>query len=371
MDQNNSILDRIISSKKTNEIEQFNPTEVVSLLLKNLTSREEDVLRRRHGLLGKERETLEKIGETYQVTRERIRQIESTGIKKIKKIKNFNDIISPVEATIFSVLEQYGGVINQEMMLKLLLQAVGDTSINRQNIIFIISELLKHKFKEIKLSIEFKKSWQILHAPILLMKESINELLRIIQEKSKPVILDDVISEFQKTEFYQKNQIQLSVEAIHSYLEISSKISKNPFNEYGLIEWGSIIPKRMNDKIYLILKKYGKPLHFTEIAKRINDAKFDTRKAYPPTVHNELILNDQYVLVGRGIYALKEWGYKPGVVANVLKEIIQKNEKPLTRDDLVEKVLEQRLVKKNTIHLALTDKTKFKKLSDGTYALVE
>jgi hypothetical protein len=126
----------------------------------------------------------------------------------------------------------------------------------------------------------------------------------------------------------------------------------------------------MNDKIYLVLKKNGKPMHFTEITKMINETKFDSRKAYPPTVHNELILNDQYVLVGRGIYALKEWGYKPGVVASVLIEILRAAGHPLGRDELVRLVLDQRMVKKNTVHLALTDKTKFKKLPDGTYTLV-
>ena len=110
-------------------------------------------------------------------------------------------------------------------------------------------------------------------------------------------------------------------------------------------------------------------MHFTEIADKINETKFDDRKAYPPTVHNELILNSQYVLVGRGIYALKEWGYKPGVVAKVLLDIIKKNEGPMSRDGLVREVLNQRIVKKNTIHLALTDKTKFKRLSDGNYDL--
>jgi len=112
-------------------------------------------------------------------------------------------------------------------------------------------------------------------------------------------------------------------------------------------------------------------MHFTEITEVINNTGFDERKAYPPTVHNELILNDRYVLVGRGIYALKEWGYKPGVVVDVLTEILKKENKPLTRQELVQKVLEQRIVKKNTINLALTNKGKFKKNQDGTYWLVQ
>jgi len=103
----------------------------------------------------------------------------------------------------------------------------------------------------------------------------------------------------------------------------------------------------------------------------INQLKFDERPAYPPTVHNELILNSEYILVGRGIYALREWGYKPGVVADVISDILKSNDHPLTRDEIVRQVLKERVVKKNTIFLALTDKHKFQKKSDGTYTTVE
>lgn len=366
-----SILDRVITSKKINEIEQFNPVDVISSLTKNLTNREEDILRRRHGLLGKENETLEDIGASYKVTRERIRQIESTAIARLKKSKNFNEVIGPIENTVFSVLEQHGGVMSENSLMNELLQVSGNTSINRKNILFAISELLDNKFKLIEEDADFRRSWRLIHAPISLLKETCDSILQIIVKHNKPLGIHDVLNVFKQAKFYTDNQHSLSDESIVAFLETSQHISKNPFNEYGLTKWGSIVPKRMNDKIYLVLKRNGKPMHFTDIAKMINDTKFDERKAYPPTVHNELILNKQYVLVGRGIYALKEWGYQPGVVADVLVDILQKSEHPLSREDLVKKVLEKRIVKKNTIHLALTDKTKFKKLPDGTYTIAE
>ncbi len=367
MDGEHSILDRVISSKKTTEIEQFNPTEVISQLFKNLTSREEDVLRRRYGLHGKEKETLEEIGASYKVTRERVRQIENTAIQKIKKLKDFKSTVSVIDHTVTSVLEQHGGIMWEDFLLAHLLQVVGDNDTNRQNILFIISELLDDTVKLVKETKDIRQSWRTMHAPTHLLKDVIAQVVNIITEKNKPLSADELLNNFKQTDLYQKNSEQLTDDAIISYVQISQKVSRNPFDEYGITEWGSIVPKRMNDKIYLVLKKQGKPMHFTDITKRINETKFDDRKAYPPTVHNELILNDQYVLVGRGIYALKEWGYKPGVVANVLQEILRDAGRPLSRDELVSKVLEQRIVKKNTVHLALTDKTKFKKLPDGTY----
>lgn len=369
MNDQNSILDKIISSKQTTEIELFNPTEVVSSLLKHLISREEDVLRRRFGLTNKKKETLEEIGKTYGVTRERVRQIESTAIAKIKKLKNFKELVSPIESTIASVLEQHGGIMQEDALLRSLLHVSGDSNLNRQCVLFILSQLLTNKFKKITPTRESRTSWQLIYSSTSYLQEVINQLLTIIKEKNHPLKADELIELFQKTKFYEEHRNQLNSDVIISYLETSQKISKNPFNEYGLSEWGSIIPKRMNDKIYLVLKKHGKPLHFTEITRRINEINFDKRKAHPPTVHNELILNDKYVLVGRGIYALKEWGYQPGVVADVLINILKGECKPMTRQELVEKVLEQRIVKKNTIHLALTDKSKFKKQDDGKYTL--
>ncbi|MDD5039820.1 MAG: sigma factor-like helix-turn-helix DNA-binding protein [Patescibacteria group bacterium] len=369
--QQSSILDRVLSSQKTSAIEQFNPSEVVTSLLKCLTPREEDVLRRRYGLLGKHKETLEEIGATYHVTRERIRQIEKTAVVKIKRLKNFYSLVSPIENTVFTVLEQRGGIMSEESLLAELLQVVGNNEINQQNILFIISELLDTKFKAFHASQDFRESWQLFHAPLHLMRETISVILKIITDAAKPLKLEEIIDKIKKDPFYSSNQSQLSEDVIASYINISSKIARNPFNDYGLGEWGSIIPRRMNDKIYLVLKRNGKPLHFSEIAKRINEIKFDDRKAYPPTVHNELILNDRYILVGRGIYALREWGYKPGVVANVLEDILKQSGQPMKRDELVEKVLEQRMVKKNTIHLALTDKTKFQKLPDGSYKIAD
>ena len=369
MNQENSILDKVISSKQISEIEQFNPSEVVSNLLKNLLNREEDILRRRFGLSGQKKQTLEEIGESYNVTRERIRQIENSGINKIKKNKNYTQIITPIENTITSVIERHGGIMNETFFLETLLHISGNSPLNRQSVIFILSELLNNKFKKVKQTEDLRFSWQLKITSTDLLHKTINKLLEIIEKKEHPLKLQELLDLFRKDEFYLNHQNQLSDDVITSYLEISQKISKNPFGEYGLAEWGSIIPKRMNDKIYLILKKYRKPLHFIEITKLINEANFDKKNAYAPTVHNELILNKKYVLVGRGIYALAEWGYKPGVVADILVNILEKSEKPMTRKELVDTVLKQRIVKKNTIHLALSDKTKFKKLENGTYTL--
>ena len=368
MGQNSNILDKILSSKETTEMEQFNPLDFVSGILKGLSSKEEDVLRCRFGLDGKDSQTLEEIGQTYHVTRERIRQIENTAIAKILNFKKFQEEIKSVENLIISILNRHGKIMEENELFSKLLSYSGDTLLNKKSLSFVLSELLSGKFKKVADS-ELRKSWATLTYPDGLLKATIENLVRIVKSKGQLLSQNEILKLFKETDFYRDNSYQLSDEIIICYLKISRGISKNPYDDYGLHDWGSIRPRRMNDKIYLVLKKQNKPLHFTEISKLINEAKFDSRKAYPPTVHNELILNKQYVLVGRGIYALKEWGYKPGVVLEVIEEVLRNEARPLKREDIVDRVLKQRMVKKNTVHLALTDRVKFRKLPNGEYSL--
>lgn len=368
---NYSILDKVMTSKQQSDIKDFNPQEILSTHLKLLNSKEEDVLRRRFGLSGNPKETLEAIGKIYNVTRERIRQVENSSIKKIKQFKEFTNIKQDLENIIGAIIKQNGKIAEEDAMFSKILGYSSDNDANRNCITFIMSKLLSDRFNLVPQDRTFKKSWQLLECPVDFVKKTMNELLELIKNLGIPHSIDQLISEFKKTDFYQNNQDKLSDEIIISYANVSKQIDKNPFDEYGLREWGVIKPKRMNDKIYLVLKKAGKPMHFNKITELINKVNFDHRRAYPPTVHNELILNDRYVLVGRGIYALAEWGYKPGIVADVLVDILKKTAHPMDREQLVKTVLEQRLVKKNTVNLSLTDRSKFKKLPDGRYTLAD
>lgn len=363
-----SILDKILSSKEDQEKEEFNPQEVVSQLLRKLTSKESEVLQRRFGLNEYEKQTLEVIGKHYDVTRERIRQIENLGIKKIREDAQFNDLIKPIERVLINVLDEHGGIIEENYLLKELFfdsQARSDA----QATLFILGELLQKRFVFIEDGGVYRQGWRLLSASADFIQQVIDELIKIISSQNKPLKLEDLFNLFCQTELYKNNQSKLDSKIIESYLKISQKIAANPFQEYGLTNWGSVLPRRMNDRIYLVLKKEGRPMHFVEIAQRIT--QIFKKKAYPPTVHNELILNNCYVLVGRGIYALKEWGYQKGVVADVLVDLLQKKGQPMARQELLDQILKQRIVKKNTVFLALTNKNKFKKLPDGKYTLAE
>jgi hypothetical protein len=364
-----SILDKVISSKQNEQMREFNPPEAIAALFRQLSNKEEDILRRRYGLNGQTKQTLEEIGQFYKLTRERIRQIECTAVKKLKKVRGFHDIINPIETTLRSVIDQHGGAVSKDRLFELIFEFSPNTDINRQSVTFIITKLLDDVFLDMPSTAVLRSGWRSASVSLTQVNMLIDRLVEIIRERNQPTNEADLIELYHQKNPSDAGASGVTDQALLGYLTLSQKISRNPFGDYGLTEWGTIVPKRMNDKIYLVLKKADKPMHFTEIAEQINKIGFDSRRAYPPTVHNELILNHRYVLVGRGIYALREWGYRPGVVSDVIIEIMKKNGQPMTRDEIVDAVMSQRIVKKNTIHLALTERSVFEKLPDGRYQL--
>lgn len=367
MDQTNiSILDKIIASKEDQAKQNFDPEDIIAQLLRQLSDKEADVLQRRHGLKKSSRETLEAIGKVYNVTRERVRQIENLAIKKIKENSAHAELLHPVEHVLTTVLDEHGGVMSERHLLDELF-ALNPSFENESAVLFLLSELTSNRFDQLGPNQHFVRSWQLKSTDVTFVHGTITMLKEVIVSTNAPMELEQIYQSIQPHPFYQSANDRINQKVVKAYLEVSNKIEKNPFGEYGLVHWGTVVPKRMNDKIYLILKKTGKPMHFVEIAKQIS-AVFK-KEAYPPTVHNELILNEHYVLVGRGIYALKEWGYKQGVVADVITHILRDHSKPMSREKIVEAILKQRVVKRNTIHLALTDKKRFTRLADGRYTL--
>lgn len=364
-----SILDQVINSQKMSAISNFDPQEITGKLFDILNERERDIIVKRHGLEGSEKITLEEIGSIYSVTRERVRQVENTSLKKIRD--NFNEgLLKELEVLLTSILEDHGHVMSEDRLIQMLLSNENTSDRNVALVRFLLNQLLHERFKVEKESTHIYKAWALQDALWHVYHDAVDAMVKIIEEYGEPMKLEDLIDTAQKKVMLHDDWNDKYEAVLMNYLDVTKKIEENKFNEWGLAHWSTIRPKRMNDKIYLIMKKEGKPLHFTEIAKRINEASFDTRIAYPATIHNELILDGKYVLVGRGIYALKEWGYKPGVVLDVIKNILSESKTPLTRDDIIREVLKNRIVKRSTVVLALMNKKYFEKDSDGNYILV-
>jgi len=374
-----SILDQVRKTQFQDDIAGFNPMETINVLLSRLNEKERDVVKRRFGLETDKKNTLEEIGKHYGITRERVRQIENLSIKKLKDLQELKTEIAVAEKVTARLLEQYGGVMEENFFLENILNYLDTHEGSSNSLLFLADHIFSDNINKVKQDKDFNHLWKVDPADTDILKEVIAEMVKLIENKGKPIKLSDLLTEFKSSDFYSQNRDKfLSAttfleatesdidKVLESYLRASRKIKQNLFDEWGLISWGTILPKKINDKIYIVLKKTEKPMHFADIAKAINETKFDEKIAYPPTVHNELILDNKYVLVGRGIYALKEWGYEPGNVADVVEQYLIK-EGSKTKQEIIDYVLNKRDVKKSTVYLSLMNNKNIKKGKDGKY----
>lgn len=336
--------------------------------IKNLVSilspRQKDVIEQRFGLNGEKR-TLAAIGKKYNLTRERVRQLESASLKMIAKEFEKNPFINKVLSTCLGYLENKGGVIKEDYFLKEIKFLLKEDNINANQLRFIFEVFGRPKYSRDDKN--FYSFWYIDKKSLNSAVDFIEKLEKFIKNKKEEIITHKKFDEL----FFQivkPNNLQDFIAL--NYISISKKFGANSFGDFGLARWEEITPKTARAKTYLILKKHGKPLHFKEIAKRINEFKFNKRKVIHQTIHNELIKDPRFVLVGRGMYGLAESGLKPGIVKDVIARIL-KNKGPLYKEEIVDLVKQERFLKDNTILLNLQNKSHFKKLPNGRYHIIK
>lgn len=364
----NSILDQIMDKQKQSVLNDFKPDILLQELMQLLEEREREVLDLRYGFSADQKHTLEDIGKKFSITRERVRQIETAAVNKLKNSVKFKEKKAELVGLVEQVLDDVGGIMAEHKLFSHLKEVATNDKVESA-IHFLMNKLLAEHFSLIKNNNKLLKSWATKSAAVENHQQVLGQIEEILQTINQILNLNELHQELHKNKDFLAEQKPIKHNIFENLLQASAQIEQNPFGHWGLKHWPLITPKRMNDKIYLVLKNHQQPLHFTEIAAKINEVNFDHKKAHPATVHNELILdNDRYVLIGRGIYALKEWGYKAGVVTDIIQDIL-KEKGPLTKDEIIAEVLKQRMVKKSTIVLMLTNKQLFKKLSDHRYDL--
>ncbi|MBU2474638.1 hypothetical protein KKA20_01630 [Patescibacteria group bacterium] len=325
-----------LNKNTTEYFNKLNIIEIINNLLNQLKRREAIILKRRFGLNNKNKETLERISTDYGLSRERIRQIESASIGKLNKLTRLKGHLNGATKIINELLQEHGGILETEYLHQLFNSAVNKGKQNanymhKNNLDFLLSKLLNNNLESINNSKNFKHFYKLKNQTINHLEKLAEELLEKIQTAEKLFKTEELINLCIASDRYKKHQEkfnhprQIDVsktvnsglfkdninvinnnKALYSILVASNTIGQNKFGHWGLYDWPEIQPKTTNHKINLILKHYQKPLHFTEIAKRINKINFDNKRVNIGTVHNELMLDNKYILVGKGIYGLKE-----------------------------------------------------------------
>lgn len=346
------------AKKKAATSISFDTTTLVKRLLAEVPERAREVLIFRFGLGTKvSRDTLEAIGERWSITRERVRQIEAAGIESIRNSKAFKD-----SQDSFDELSQYmialGGIIPEDELLEGL--ATDEKSRNRYRFLLVVGSSF---FRERETD-DFYARWHVDHKTAEAVHGALSRLYETLDD-AEVLAEGDIINRFLE-ELKDVNSAYRNEEILKRWLTISKTIAKNPLSEWGKAHAPAIRTKGIRDYAYLVIKQKGEPMHFGDVAKSI--VEVFNKKAHVATTHNELIKDSRFVLVGRGLYALAEWGFSPGVVRDVIKDALAKG--PLNRDAIIEEVKKVRYVKDNTILVNLGDTRYFKRAKDGTYTAV-
>lgn len=335
------------------------PKKVVKRLLSVLPERSKDILTLRFGLGKSVRQsTLEAIGQEYGITRERVRQIENHALDTIRK----SDVLTEEEgafAELKDIIEGLGCVVAEEDLL----EAISDARSVQNHVHFLL--VLGDFFMHSKETDDFRRRW---HTNTDLADQVEQALTTLYgQLKTEDILQEAELIERFLIELKELNDQYKNEAVLKRWLAMFKRLDSNPLGEWGSVESSSIRAKGVRDYAYLAMKRHGSPMHFSEVAEAI--AELFNRRAHSATCHNELIKDDRFVLVGRGLYALREWGYKEGIVRDVIVELLNKYG-PLTKEEIIDHVKKERYVKDNTILVNLNDRNTFKKQTDGTYILV-
>ncbi len=335
--------------------------ELVLNMIQELPERQKNIIIKRFNIDQNGINTLDKIGKEYGITRERVRQIELEAIKKLKYIGEKHNI-TLILNNIKKAIKDCGGLMSEEEIIKYLFKDKSRDNINKRVSLLVLS--LDDKIKIAKETKEYKKIYFYKKENFTKFKDIIGMLEKYLIANKKNLSLEKILNLLKDKKFSY-----LSKEFVKFYLTSNKIILQSVVGEWGHQKWPHINPKNARDKAYLTLKKNKRALHFIEITDGINQIWKNEKKANNQTVHNELIKDKRFVLIGRGIYALAEWGYRPGTVSDILLEIFNKDRKAMDQNEIVKKVLKKRNVKKNTIILNLQNKKYFEKLANKIYRL--
>jgi predicted DCC family thiol-disulfide oxidoreductase YuxK/DNA-binding CsgD family transcriptional regulator len=317
--------------------------------------REREIIVRRFGLYER-RETLEQIGELLGITRERVRQLEKAILTKLKAATENGKIatINSLEKNIVRNLTDLGRVARVQDLTDNLL-GINSNQIDRARIAFIAE--LATNLTVIEGNDNYFNSVGIReYGDEKKIQSEVDRIVATVKKHGKPLTIEEL---HDKLSYEHPNYVRA--------LASVSKLLAHLKDSWGLVKWPTVNPKNIRDKIYVILAENKKPMHFSEIAKSIKGSNFKRKDVTTQAIHNELIKDSRFVLIGRGIYALNSWGFSRGTVADIIADVLKNSPTPLHRDEIVKQVLKSRQVKETTVLLNLQSKNQFKRVAKATY----
>ncbi len=337
---------------------RFSYVATLERLLERLPVRSREIVKFRFGVLDGRVRTLEEIGKQHGITRERVRQVVGKALTMISSHREYPEVVE-----IMKHIEQALGSKSGVMKVDHLIEKLAGKDKPEQGALSVFLESLPvcgtEKENDDREKVCFLNGFLFSE-----WKEIHDIVIDVLKESKVALPLEELYA------LFAKRVDGFSQDRLLHFLLVSKSVRQNVFGKWGLAEWSEIKPRGMREKAHLVLKTSAQPLHFRDIAKMIDEYGLHgtkKKKSHPQTVHNELIKDQRFVLVGRGIYALSDWGYKKGTVKDVITEILREAKEPLSREDIIERVFKIRQVKKSTVVINLN--TYFARVGKNVYTL--
>lgn len=317
--------------------------------------REKEIISRRFGLKGS-KETLEQIGETLSITRERVRQLEKAILIRLQISAEENKIpeLIAAEKILVRNLTEMGRVARLDELASKIYGKTANQS--EQNGIYFIATFAKNLTVVEENDRYYNGVGIAEYGDAMSIRGKVDKIVSTISANKQPMTLDELDN---KLDYEHPDHIK-AVASISKLLATLNGV-------WGLAKWPAVNPKNIRDKIFVILETKHEPMHFSDIAEEIKNSNFKRKNVTVQAIHNELIKDPRFILIGRGIYALSTWGYKKGTISDIITSILEKSDKPLSKEEIVKQVLKVRKVKETTILLNLQNKKLFKKVDKNSY----
>ncbi|UFX83047.1 HTH domain-containing protein [Candidatus Absconditicoccus praedator] len=337
-------------------------------ILQYCKPKEQLVLLRKYGLYDGKETPLQRIGNDYGLTRERVRQIESQGLMRFRRLIIGNERYLKVIEEAKKILDMNGGFLEEsDLISKIINKGLFKFSTEELKLILVsdfdIYHLKRNRFIDNSFYIE----------PVFedLLTEIAQYSISYFEKAGESEDMYDFIDKL-KSKFSEKyddvSYLSNNVFYVNFFKSVSQisvfdgKIGHSSFTEVN--------PKTIRQKIVYILRRVNKPLHYQELSTKIMEW-FNGKPVKVSTVHNELVKNSSmFVNMGLGIYGLKEWGYEGGTVKDILERVMGKANRPMTIKEITKEVLKEKMISPNTIILTLQKyQDKFERVDKGTYVL--
>lgn len=332
----------VYSTKKKENVDFYG---IFQTVLGHLPERSQDIIAKRFGVTEKKPFTLQAIGDEYNITRERVRQIVQSGLRNVHEIDEYENL-DLARNLIIELIHENHGIVTEDVLLDVL---GGEHYATRGSVRFFIEGFPEIEFVDVKKypvveravkHVDFDMDhWHSVH----------NHVKALLEDRQVVHTIVDIHGHVA-----QKHK-DVDHDKLTKYLFVSREIDRNPFDKWGIVEWDDVTPRGVREKALLIMKEHNKPMHFREIAEAIDHYGLGKKgkKSHPQTVHNELIRDNNFVLVGRGVYALNTDSYIKGTVKDVIENVLRNSQEPLTSEEVIDRVLEMRYVKPSTIKVNL------------------